>query len=289
MILTDPLSNRVVSAFPLSIATSLALESIFYSPTPSFDPDRKIPQKVDISNYDEFWINLSTLFRNIMGALNKDDSNRVGASGLSETLAFEMETIESIVKNEGKGRVKLVFYACEYKDATSASKHPYAIFRQDATDKQKIYRDLHNKTIARLLKDRESSSSLKILNSTLKPDHHCKALVLTHIAYDLLSYKNFTTLDLIESHTGVLKPRAMWYTKLHDGKELNFIPFNEGFLQIFGDSEHFKPFDIRVRRALVEIAKTHSWTQVTTLTKIRSNINEMTDAFTKAILLKMLH
>lgn len=288
MISTDPLSNRVVSAFPISIATSLALESIFYSNTPSYDPDREIPQKVNITDYDEFWINLSTMFRNIMGALSKDDLGKVGASGLKETLAFEMETIESIVFNEGGNKVKVIFYACEYKEATSSSKHPHAVFRTDSTDKQKIYRSLHNETIAKLLKERNESDNLKILDSELKPKHKCRALVLTHIAYDLLSYKNFNHLDLIESHTGVLKPKSLWYTKFHEGKSLNFIPFNLGFLQIFGDNEHFKPIDIRVRRTLIELAKQDGWTQVSTLPRILQSISYLKDHFTKEVLTQML-
>lgn len=288
MLIFDPLSCRTVSAFAVSIGTSLALESIFYSNTPSYDPDREIPQKVNIEDYDEFWINLSTMFRNIMGALSKEDSNRVGASGLKETLAFEMETIESIVLNEGKGKVKLIFYACEYKEATSSLKHPHAVFRTDSTDKQKIYRSLHNETIAKLLKERNESENLRILDSSLKPKHKCKALVLTHIAYDLLSYKNFNTLDLIESHTGVLKPKSMWYTKFHEGKVLNMIPFSLGFLQIFGDGEHFKPIDIRVRRTLIELAKENHWTQITKNEKIKFNIGYLKDHFTREILLDIL-
>ena len=288
MIGTDPLAGRTLSAFPLSVATSLAFESIFETTTPSIDPDRKIFERVDIGKYDEFWINLSTLFRNIMGALSKEDSHKVGASGLKETLEFEMDTIESIIKNEGGSKAKIVFYACEYKDATSSIKHPYALMRGDTTDKQKIYRSLHNATIAKVLKDHNESDSIRIFNSTLKPKHKCKALILTHIAYDLLSFNNFIVLDLIESHTGTLKHKHQFYTKFLNGKELVMIPFNEGFLQIFGDSEHFHPLNGKVRKALIDLAIANRWNQITTTAKIISNIDSMTDHFTREILKNIL-
>lgn len=288
MIGTDPLSGRTLSAFPLSVATSLAFESILTGPNPTIDPDRRIPQQIDLKNYNEFWINLSTLFRNIMTSLSKEDAAIVGASGLKDTLTYEIETIESIIKNEGSSSVKLVFYVCENKDATSISKNPFAMMRGDTTDKQKIYRSLHNTTIAKFLKEHHESDSLRIFNSELKPKIRCKALILTHIAYDLLSHKNFTVLDLVESHTGVLKHKHQFHTKLQNGKELVMIPFFKGFLQIFGDNEFYHPLNGKVRKALVELAIVNRWNQTTTLEKITFDIGYMTDHYTREVLLKIL-
>jgi hypothetical protein len=289
MLSTDPLSNRAVSAFPISVATSLALESIFKGPNPCIDPERVIPQQVDINKYDEFYVNLSTLFRNIVTALSKEDYLRVGVKGLKDTLAFEMEMIESIFKNEGYNKVKVIFYACQYKSALSVLKHPHAQFRSVTTEKQKEYKRLHDDTLSTFLKSNNSSDRLKIFDSEIKPLHSPKALILTHIPYDLLSYKNFQSLDLIESHTGVLKNKHQWYTKYHDGKALNNIPFLCGFLQVFGDSEFYKPFDIRVRKSILELANENRWSQITTLPKIIQNLDSMKDHYTKEILKKMLH
>lgn len=289
MVTTDPLSNRVVSAFPISVATSLALESIFRGPNPCIDPEREIPQQVDISKYDQFYINLSTLYRNIIGALSKEDFLRVGPKGLKETLLFEMEMITSIFQNEGRGTIQVIYYACEYREARSKLKHPYAIFRVENTDKQKAYRAMHDQTIALLFSERQKSDTLKIFDSAIIPNQKSKAMILTHIAYDLLSFKKFEYLDLIESHTGVLKNHFQFYTKYHEGKVLNQIPFNKGFLQVFGDSEMYKPFDIRIRKTILELAQENRWTQIVTLPKMLQNIDTLKDAYLKEVLKVMLH
>ena len=285
---TDPISNRVVSAFPLSVATSLALESVLTGPNPTIDPERQIPQQVDINRYNEFYINLSTLYRNIVGSINKEDLIKVGPKALKETLLFEMEMIESIFKNEGNNIVKPIFYASQYKEALSKARHPHAIFRSENTEKQKAYRRMHDETISLFLKSRQASDTLKIFDSTIKPTFKPKALILTHIPYDLLSHTKFEYLDLIESHTGVLKNKNQFYTKYHEGKVLNQIPFNVGFLQVFGDSEFYKPFDIRIRKTLMEFATQWRWTQVSTTAKLIQDLDNLKDHYLRETLKTML-
>jgi hypothetical protein len=55
----DSLSTRTISAFPLSISTSLALESIFTPKLPPYDPNRIIPEHINLIDYQEIWINFS--------------------------------------------------------------------------------------------------------------------------------------------------------------------------------------------------------------------------------------
>lgn len=289
MLTTDPLSSRVVSAFPISVATSLAVESILKGPNPCIDPERVIPQQIDITKYNEFYINISTLYRNIIGALSKEDYLRVGASAIKETIAFEMELIDSIFKNEGGNTTKVIFYACQYKSALSKSKHPHAIFRSISTEKQKEYKNLHDETISLFLKNNVASDSLKIFDSEIKSSiNGSKALFLTHIPFDLLSYKNFRLLDLVESHTGVLKNSHQWYTKYNDGKVLNMIPFTCGFLQVFGDTEFYKPFDIRIRKTIIELANNCRWSQVTKIDKIKQDLDNLKDHFLRETLKEMV-
>ena len=64
------LYTRTISAFPISVGTSLALESLFAPRLETIDPERKF-ERVDVTKYSEVWINLSTLFRNIVGAVEK--------------------------------------------------------------------------------------------------------------------------------------------------------------------------------------------------------------------------
>ena len=58
--ITDLMSSRTIGQFPLSIATSLAMEAAF-----GIYPDRP-ETKEPILKYDTLWVNVRTIFRNIM-------------------------------------------------------------------------------------------------------------------------------------------------------------------------------------------------------------------------------
>ncbi|MNZ57992.1 hypothetical protein D3C78_759890 [compost metagenome] len=82
---------------------------------------------------------------------------------------------------------------------------------------------------------------------------------------DLLQRYKFSSLTLLESHTGAAKPPALWYTKLTNGKELEHIPFDRMTLQFFGDNGNlFTGYPIKFRRIMLDIAKKNRWTALTT-------------------------
>lgn len=279
------LAGRATSAFPLSVGTSLALESAVLTDRPSIDPERKIPQKVNLTDYDEVWVNISTLFRNLMGSLTKDDSKRVHPSEIAIGLTEEIEFIQNIVATETLNKTSVIFYICEYRDLNR--KYPNASFRTVTTDNQKIYKALHDDSIQRVIKHFGRVPFIKIFNSELQTSNYRNALLISHIAHDLLSYKNFRELHLLESHTGVLKKKFQWHTKYEHGKELSMLPFNKVLLQLFGDNEHFKPFPIAIRKQILQIAETYKWTPATTIEKIKFNLTSLTDPYTKEIISKM--
>lgn len=278
----DIISSRTISAFPISVGTSLALESLMSSTTPSIDPDREIPQKVNLSDYDEIWINISTLFRNLISSLTKEDSKRVLPRELAQGLIEEIDFIQNIVTTETLNRTKVYFYLCQQLDIGKL--YPKAYLRQDNTENQKMYRALHNNAIKYMLDNFGKVDFIKIFNSTIKPINYSKAVIITHVVHDLISYKNFNELHLLESHTGVLKKRHQWSSKYVEGKSLSMMPFNKGLLQIFGDSETFRPFPIAVRKKVIEIAEKNKWTAATTRDKILSNFTQIPDKFTMSIL-----
>ena len=288
--LNNTLLNRTVSAYPLSVATSLAFESIFQTDKPSIDPDRKIPEKINIFNYTEMWINLSTLIRNIIGSLDKEGAISVGSSQVKDTLLEEIEFIISLFNNEGKSAVKLVFYACEYDKLVSYSVKPLIALRMDNTPGQKMYRFLHNQVLELLFKELDSNNPMyKKFKNNIKPTSSvANVLLLSHYAYDLTNANNFNKLDLVESHTGVLKDKYKWYTKYYNGSELDMIPFNRGFLQIFGDKEHFRPLDIKLRKSIVDIAREAHWSQVTSMEKIKHYMENMRNLYAREIVLTIL-
>ena len=150
--------------------------------------------------------------------------------------------------------------------------------RKNNTDNQKIYQALQDQSIEIVLKELKQTDMIRMHDTEINKEGYSSkknALMITHAAYDLVSHTNFDRLDLLESHSGVLKPRAMFYTKYTDGKELSMIPFLKGLFPVFGDSTHFKSMDIRMRREIIELAKNNNWTQLTTLAKVKDNVQKL--------------
>ena len=272
----NPLNNRVISGFPLSIATSHVFESIFLPQLPVHDPDRKIPTKIDITKYNFFYINISTLFRNIIGSLQKNDFGIATPLAVADVLDSEIKIIESLLSHEGIGKCVPMFYIGNYNSwlcIKKLKKNTNLSFRKDNTEYQKAYLLKLNQTFELLLKNTNSNNVIE-LNSPIMPNKYPKGLILTHIPYDLLSYKHFNNLDLIESHTGKLKHRGEWYTKFYQIKDISLIniPFIEMMLLIFGDNIMFKPMDLKIRKAILEVSNIRKWTAFTTVDKVKLDL-----------------
>lgn len=280
----SPLANRTISAFPLSVGTSLAFESILEAKNPSIDPDRQIPQKIDISDYSEFWINLSTLIRNIMGSLTKEGALGVPPRELAQTLLEEVEIITSLLQVEGLNTTKAVFYACDYTPVFDRYSKTQANLRIDTTDTQKLYTATHREALKAFISHTKGDSSIQIFKPNIEPTGKPKALILTHSAYDLTSHKKFSDLHLIESHTGKLKTFSQWYSKYQNGKELVMVPFLKGLLPVFGDSEIFRPIGLNLRKDLLEIAKEKGWSPVTTKDKVLYDLKYLSNRYFEEVI-----
>jgi len=276
----DAIAARAVGQYPLSIATSLALESAAgihpeLPQTPSNPPLRK---------YEELWVNARTLFRNFLGALDKQTVQGVQAPDIAQALFGEMETIVDLVDSITDGRCKVVFYLSNYAGLNTRFRH--AVLRMDSTQRQKEYTAIQTQTMELML--HQQPKAFKGFHLKIRPDKPVNAMIITHYAYDLSAHDQFTKLTLLESHTGAIKEFAQWYTKYYDGKALSMIPFREDFLQLFGDAETFRPFDIKLRKELIEIATKYNWTAVTTKAKILYGIDTLKNPYWKATLRDML-
>ena len=104
------LTNRTMSSFPLSIGTALAMETFFNNRILPYDPERQIPDRVDVSLYSTIYINVGTLLRNLMGALPPEAVVTVDVTSVIDTLYTEIEVIESLFSVEGGDLCKQVFY-----------------------------------------------------------------------------------------------------------------------------------------------------------------------------------
>lgn len=285
--ITSALSERTMSAFMLSIGTSLSFESLFPGTQPAYDPERPIPNKIDLNDYDELWINLFTLFRNIVGSVPTVKVPGLMAEDVAYVMGEEVDLIQELVSMNTDNRVKVIFYSSSYKDLKKHFKH--ANVRADNTEKQRQMTDLLTASINSFYKYQTKRDSLKHFNLYLEPlnSSNKKVLLLSNYAFDLLSYKKFMRMDLLESHTGVLKDRSRWNTKYNDGKNLVRMPFNEMLLQVFGDSQTFHPMDKNLRKDIIELAQSSQWNPLTTDERVRFTVGNLKNPYFVSILREM--
>lgn len=282
---TGALANRAMSSFPVSIGTSLAMESLFKPMQEPYDPERILPPKLDIGDYQVFWVNLMTMFRNLMASMDAEGQKKVMAADLSDTLEFEVDLLERLVREESNDRCKVVFYVSDYADLKQH--HPHAVIREHKTEKQKLYNAIMEITLKDFFKRQVKSDKFQHFKLLIRPPVKRKGLILTHYAYDLLAADRFESLDLLESHTGTKKGPASWHTKLN-GKDLARMPFNSLTLQVFGDSQTFSGQPIKARENLIHLAEEYQWTPFTSPDRVRTCLGFMKDVYTAQIFKEML-
>ena len=279
---SEILAGRATSAFPVSIGTSLSLESVSDSGGAPYDPDRQIPQKINIRDYDSFWINLSTLFRNLYSAVPRSDIQSVRAEDCADAMLQEMQFIDGLIQAESVSLTKIQYYVCSYK--TVKQRYPKANVRGFITDNQIAYKLKHDKTIQLVLNQYHDQTKLQINDMDLNPSNYPTALILTHQVHDLLVYSKFKRLDLLESYTGKLKKKNLWYTKYNNGEHLGMMPFDPVLLQVFGDSDLFHPMQLTLRNDIIALAKAKHWTFATTKDKIYADIRTLKNQYAAFII-----
>lgn len=253
---------------PISVSTAVAIEGL--------------PEKKPLWGA-ELWINLRTLLRNLWSTINSDDRKYVGPEHLYAPFVAEMEQVRNAVRDITGGTMTVVFYHCDYSDLL---RHlPNAILKEHS-ELQKNYLAIEHNLMQVLLKYAESFGIREFKTEIRGTPQKC--LMMTHYPVDLLSAKSFGKLQLLESHTGTIKSKSEWHTKLTNGKQLDNIPFNHFTLQIFGDNNNLlNAMSIKIRKVVMEIAEKHKWTSVSTLDLIRFSIGEIKDPFARDFLMKV--
>ena len=265
------LATRATSSFPLSIGTALAFESLFDGRESAYDTSRERPARVDLSKYQTCYINIETLIRNILQSVPSSVFIKTDKKELYDTLLQEIETTFSLFATEGQGIVQPVFYHATYKSIRKHPPHSSCRFRVATNDSQKHIEALTKLVVEKLAKE---WNQLLVIDDQLKPGQRDHALILTHIPHDLISYKNFGTLDLLESHTGKLKKRFEWASKYHPvgDRPMDHLPFHRKLLWVFGDKHLIQPMPISMRREILRVADERQWTPFTTLEKVNLDI-----------------
>lgn len=266
------LSERTISAFPVSIGTSLALESIFKGRLPPYDAARMLPEKIIIANYDTAWINLATLLRNMIQSLSEQQYLLAPAAEYANELIQEITIIRSLFEIEGGGVCKVNFYHCDYGSVYLKSQSPAVTLRKARTINQKHIEQLTIDVVK--LCRKFLTDDVVFFDDVFNRRSQHKGIILTHIPYDLLSWPYFRSLKLLESYTGVLKEKNHWYTKycIVPGGNLNILPFDRKLLKVFGDHIMFTPMPLELRRKILEIAIKRRWTPLTTMDKMKHSL-----------------
>jgi len=279
----SPLSARAMSTYPLSIGTCLAIECFSTGPRPSYDPEAIPGVKITPGTYEELWVNLITLSRNMIGSVDRLDIHRVSGEELAQELTSEMEIISDVVKQFDPNLI-IRFYSNSYRGV--AGKYPRAKVRGNATPAKQAEVVLIGESIQELYKFKKTSTKLLHFDLAIKPIKRARSLFLTNYAHDLTYRAAFGEMDLLESYTGVVKTPAQWWTKFSD-YAANRIPMTPRWLQVFGDSTLFYQHDRALRKQVLEIAEKFEWNHRTTPDRIALSLEKMPDKFSLAILKEM--
>lgn len=272
-------SSRDKGHYSISMGTSYALEGALGT-----GPNDKKTNPPPIKEYDAVWINVFTLFRNLLAAIKKEALQTIQPSELLPGLIEDIYgTVYALEK--AKHGLRPVFYLNDYRTVTKVYSH--AKLKQSITAWQQMMDGLQVETL-RLLVASRLEVDVKSFGLKITGDHP-KTLMLTHMALDLLNSAAFKKLDLLESFTGEIKPKAKWYTKFTTKEHMERMPFNGFTLQVFGDqSTFFSPQPAKIKKAVIAIAEAQHWTPLTTMEKIKVNVKKYPDTEIREVLLSLL-
>lgn len=261
-------SLREMGAIPISIGTSLAIEAL---------------RQPNVPNYDALWVNLRTLFRNLMSCVPthvRDDAND---REVAEVLEEEMGHISEAVSILSNGTKPVKWYIT--KPETLSKILPDAIIRAPKTPLQKSQAALCDAALGRLLA--KYQKEIQVFSPIMYGQG--KAMVLTHFPEDLLSRKHFAEMYLLESHTGKIKEHDAFNTKLGDIDQFPKLPFNGFTLTVFGDKQVLiYQMPNKIRTMVLEVAKKAAWTPMTTKDRMLLTLNNIKNQYDREVLKSIL-
>ncbi len=219
------MNEYVTSSFGVNIGTGLMLESIIPTTDTRIDEDRMIPNKVKLSDYDNYYININSLIANIIGSYDVNtttlilDKDKDALEDVLDKVISEITIINNLLD------INIIYYTMLYG--------PYVRKQllKDSKPDTKAFK--LKKSIDDLTKKLLISKEVKVVELDVFLPSKKKSLISTSNTIDLLN-ANKMDLDLLEFHTGVLKQRNKFYTKLNTKVEL---PFEEVLLFSLGDKK----------------------------------------------------
>lgn len=268
------MADRITGTLPISVGTSLALEAL---------PNAKMHL------YSTLLINIRTIVRNAREAFDKETmkeelpkENDVFEAAKADLIALA----EFIVSMKLKTTLELKIYYPSY--ASLNSYFPMAKLKDltKGTPLQQAVAEIDKNVAKKLLKEFDKA----IINVNCKiPDFRGVGLIFSHHPVDLVMTDSYTRLNLLESHTGTIKPYPMFYTKLTGSETMTNIPLNKLTIQIFGDkSTNFYSHSMSVKNEVKQLAEVAKWSTASTPSFVARTIRSLDKTPEKEILLKMI-
>lgn len=276
-------NERTLGYFPISISTSLAFEGLFgYHPEL---PQQINPEKPLYLEYDKVCINVRTLIRNVLGSFETDARKRLTPKRVLGITKSEIVVIEEFLRTETNGNLIPWFYIDTQPRLNQ--RFGKANFRNPSTENQLAEFAIEKYVLESLLTDSQYKQINKVEHD-FPLDVTANALIITHHPVDLLNQYKFNRLAILESHTGKVKVRTDWYTKLKTlPREVTNVPFNKFTLQMFGDGTMFAPMPIKLRRYVIDIATKYKWNTTTSKDKIISDCKSERDPVFQQLVLDL--
>ena len=258
--------EKETSSFPVAIGTGLALESMFDPVIEPYDPDREIPNKVELKDYKYHIWNIYTIIRNLLHSVDeKDKISLITDKNFTKELNQEIDTLVNLYNNTD---LTVVIFIPDYdKVMDSFNKHKVSEFTKPMVELLAVRDYLKNYTPDGLINTITGGFNIPRMEGNI--------LLTTHLTVDLLNQHNKIT--LLESNTGKLKSKYEWYTKYHPiGKrDLDTIPMVEEVLYILGDHNMVIPAPLTTRLELYQVAIDRRWTSKTTREKIVADLRSV--------------
>ena len=258
--------EKETSSFPVAIGTGLALESMFDPVIDPYDPDREIPNKIELKDYKYHIWNIYTIIRNLLHSVDeKDKISLITDKNFTKELNQEIDTLVNLYDNTD---LTVVIFIPDYdKVMDSFNKHKVSEFTKPMVELLAVRDYLKNYTPDGLINTITGGFNIPRMEGNI--------LLTTHLTVDLLNQHNKIT--LLESNTGKVKSKYEWYTKYHPiGKrDLDTIPMVEEVLYILGDHNMVIPAPLTTRLELYQVAIDRRWTSKTTREKIVADLRSV--------------
>lgn len=211
----------------VNVGTGLMLESILSNRDDRIDNTREIPNKVNLKDYKHYLMNIHSLVINILTSYDKETLDQlVSGNQVIYKKIYGKVIDETIIIKQLLEGINLIYYVIDYP---RYSEFITPVNKDTKGGKLSVIAD---KMISSMENEKEiivTRSKHYIPGLTTKD----KCLISTSNTLDLLNASK-VDIELLEFHTGVLKKRNRFHTKL---KEKIDLPFSEIILLSIGDKK----------------------------------------------------